>query len=291
MAVFQQLVNGLSIGGIYALMAVGYSLIYSLLNFTNFAHGAVVMAGAYVGFYTFTLITPSLPLALVGAVLIGGLLSLLYERLAYRPLRLKGARRLYMIIAGLGIATFFENLVIVELGARFKAYPQLDSTKSITLFGAQVAVIDMEILVFSLIALLVFQLWLNRSRHGLAIRAAAHRLDTTSLMGVNVDMMVGVVFFLAGALGGLAGVFLGAKYTAYPQLGYLTLKAFISAVLGGLGSLPGAVLGSFVLGITETFVAAYISSSMRDVFSFALLVGLLIIRPSGLMGKMTEEKA
>lgn len=288
---FQQLINGLSIGSIYALMAVGYSLVYSLLNFTNFAHGAVVMAGAYAGFYSLTYLSPNLGVALVVAVTVGALFSIAYERLAYRPLRMKGARRLYMIIAGLGIATFFENLVIVKLGARFKAYPQLDATESITVLGAQVAVIDMKILFYSLITLLFFQLWLNRSRHGLAIRAAAHRLDTTSLMGVNVDRMVAYVFLLAGALGGLAGVFLGAKYTAYPQLGAMTLKAFISAVLGGLGSLPGAVLGSFLLGITETFVAAYLSSTLRDVFAFGLLGVLLVLRPSGLLGKVTEEKA
>lgn len=288
---FQQLIIGLSIGSVYALMAVGYSLIYSLLNFTNFAHGAVVMAGAYAGYYCLALISPSMGVALLGAVLVGALLSFIYERLAYRPLRLKGARRLYMIIAGLGIATFFENLVIVQLGARFKAYPQLDATRSVTVLGAQVATIDIQILIFSLVALALFQLWLTRSRHGLAIRAAAHRLDTTALMGVNVDRLIGVVFLLAGALGGLAGAFLGAKYTAYPQLGYMTLKAFISAVLGGLGSLPGAVLGSFVLGVLETFVAAYLSSTLRDVFAFALLAALLILRPSGLLGKAAEEKA
>jgi len=155
----------------------------------------------------------------------------------------------------------------------------------------EIAVVDIMIVAVSLIALLIFQLIISRTRAGLAIRAAAHNLATAGLMGVNSDALVILVFLIAGTLAGLAGIFLGVKYTAYPQLGAMTLKAFISAVFGGLGSLPGAVAGAYALGILETFVSAYISSSMRDVFSFLLLVLVLLFRPQGLMGRPSGEKA
>jgi len=286
----QQFFTGLSIGGIYALMAVGYSLIYSLLNFTNFAHSIAVTVGAYTGFYMLSKISPKLSIALIIAILIGGIVSAFIELISYRPLLNKGAKRIYLLIAGLGLSTAGENLIIISFGGRFKAFPNI-SANSISIFGATMGSVDIIIIIVSVITLILVEVLMRKSKVGLAIRGAAFDLDVTSLMGVNVSQLILIVFMLAGSLAGLSGFFLGMKYTAYPALGQMTLKAFIGAVLGGLGSIPGAVLGASVLGIMETLISAYVSSSMRDIFSFAIMVMVLVIKPNGFMGKNTEDKA
>ncbi len=288
----QQIINGLSIGSIYALMAVGYSLIYSLMSFTNFAHGVVVTVGAYVGFYVLTLISKNIAVAFLIVLVMGGLVSAIIELTTYRPLLLKGARRLYLVIAGLGLSIIAENLIIVTIDGRFRTYPtELFSGKSIKFFSANIGITDLQILGISIFALIIVELYIKYTRNGLAIRGAAFSSDITSLMGVNVDKLMIKVFMIAGTLAGIAGYFLGIKYTAYPQLGALTTKAFISAVLGGLGSLTGSVAGALILGVTETFVSGYISSALRDIFAFGLLVGILLFKPTGLMGKSSDDKA
>lgn len=288
----QQIVNGLSIGSIYALMAVGYSLIYSLMNFTNFAHGIVVTLGAYFGFYSLTLLNPNIALAFIVALMFGGIVSSIIELTTYRPLLLKKSERSYLVIAGLGIEIIVENLIIIILGGRFKTYPQgLFSTDAINFFGSNIGVIDLYILLISVFLLILVELYINRTKNGLAIRSAAYNTDITSIMGVDVDKLMMKVFYIAGILAGIAGYFLGIKYTAYPQMNLLSNKAFISAVLGGLGSLTGSVIGAIILGLLETFVSGYISSSLRDVFSFGLLVLVLLFRPTGIMGKSSDDKA
>ena len=289
----QQLINGLAIGSVYALMTVGYSLIYSLMSFTNFAHGVVVTISAYIGFFVLTFLTPSIPVGILVSLLGGLVGSVLIELLTYRPLLLRNARRLYLCIAGLGLSIMVENLIIVALSSRFKSYPpEVLSLGSVSLGSANVGIIDLLILGVSLVTLLVLELYIRKSRDGLAIRGAAFSLDHASIMGINTDGLMIKVFAIAGALAGIAGFFCGIKYTAYPKLGgSLTNKSFISAVLGGLGSLPGAILGSFILGILEVLVAGYISSTLRDVFSFSLLVFILLVKPTGLLGKSSEDKA
>lgn len=290
---WQQIINGLSMGAIYALMAVGYSLIYSLMNFTNFAHGIVVTVGAYVGYYVLTYFSTRITVAVGIALAVGMLVSVLIEITTYRPLLLKNARRLFLMIAGLGLSIIAENLIIITLSGRFKAYPnELLKMGTFQVLNVNIGIIDAIVLGISIVALIMVQMYVQYTRDGLAIRAASFSLENASIMGINTDGLMIKVFAIAGILAGIAGFFLGMKYTAYPQLGStLTNKAFISAVLGGLGSLPGAVLGAFILGVTETLVAGYISSAMRDIFAFALLVVILLIRPSGLMGKSSDDKA
>ncbi|MCI9512863.1 MAG: branched-chain amino acid ABC transporter permease [Oscillospiraceae bacterium] len=289
----QQLINGLAIGSVYALMTVGYSLIYSLMSFTNFAHGVVVTISAYIGFFVLTFFTPSIPLGILVSLLGGLVVSVVIELITYRPLLLRNARRLYLCIAGLGLSIMVENLIIVALSGRFKSYPpEVLNLGSVSLGKANVGIIDLLILGVSLVALLALELYIRKSREGLAIRGAAFSLDYASIMGINTDGLMIKVFAIAGALAGIAGFFCGIKYTAYPKLGgSLTNKSFISAVLGGLGSLPGAILGSFILGILEVMVAGYVSSTLRDVFSFSLLVFILLVKPTGLLGKSSEDKA
>ncbi len=289
---FQQLVNGLSIGSIYALMAVGYSLIYSLLNFTNFAHSITVTIGAFSAFFFLSSIVQNLYLGILIAVLAAGGLAVVIELLGYRPLLQKKARRIYLLITGLGISTMCENLVIISFSSRFRVYPVNFSSQSLQILGASIGQIDLIIFIVSMLALIGVELFIRKSRAGLAIRGASFDLDATSIMGVNVQKLILIVFMIAGSLAGLAGALLGAKYTAFPTLGTaMTNKAFISSVFGGLGSIPGAVLGAVLLGIGETMIASYLSSSMRDIFAYLLLVIVLFVRPSGLMGKATEDKA
>lgn len=289
---FQQLVNGLSIGSIYALMAVGYSLIYSLLNFTNFAHSITVTIGAFCAFFFLESIVQNLSLGIFIAVLVSGILAVIIEVLGYQPLLKKKARRIYLLIVGLGISTMCENLVIISFSSRFRVYRVNFSNKPINLFGASIGLIDLIIFAVSITALVLVQVFIRKSRSGLAIRGASFDLDAASLMGVNVQKLILIVFFIAGSLAGLAGALLGAKYTAFPTLGTaMTNKAFISSVFGGLGSIPGAVLGAIILGVSETMISGYISSSMRDIFAYTLLVIVLFVRPEGLMGKSTEDKA
>ena len=289
---FQQLVNGLSIGSIYALMAVGYSLIYSLLNFTNFAHSITVTIAAFSAFYFMSYIVGNLYLGIFFAVIVSGVIAMLIELLGYRPLLKKKAKRIYLLITGLGISTMCENLIIIAFTSRFRVYPENFSTESVNVFSATVGQVDIIIFAVSVLALILVELFIQKSRAGLAIRGASFDLDATSLMGVNVQQLILVVFLIAGSLAGLAGALLGAKYTAYPALGSaMTNKAFISSVVGGLGSIPGAVLGALLLGVGETMISGYLSSSLRDVFAYLLLVLILFIRPSGLMGKATGDKA
>ncbi len=289
---FQQLINGLSVGGIYALMAVGYSLIYSLLNFTNFAHSITVTIGAFATFYFLTAVFENLYIGIIVAVVAAGILAMLIELLGYSVLLKKNAQRIYLLITGLGISTMCDNLVIIAFTSRFRVYPVNFSTEAVNIFGATVGQVDLIVFAVSAIALILVQLFIQKSRAGLAIRGASYSLDTTSLMGVNTQKLILIVFMIAGALAGLAGALLGAKYTAYPALGTnMANKAFISSVVGGLGSIPGAVIGAMVLGLCEVFISSYVSSAMRDIFSYALLVIILFVRPSGLMGVDTGDKA
>ena len=286
----QTLVTGLAIGGIYALMAVGYSLVFSILNFSNFAYGSIIMLGAYVGYYL--MMKAGLPLAIsvVGSILGAAFLCYLNERMAYSSLRKRNAASLYFMISAMGTAIFLENLVYATIGSRFYAFPEMITQQNITFLGASIGVLDVFAIVFSFAAIYTLHYFLQHSRIGIAIRAASYDMQVSQLNGVNITRLVGWVFLLAGALAGLSGMFLGMKYMVYPTMGWITNKAYIAAVIGGLGSLPGAVVGGLILGVLETLVSAYVSSVIRDVFSFSLLVVLLLVLPTGLFGKYLEEK-
>jgi branched-chain amino acid transport system permease protein len=289
--ILQQVINGISIGSVYALIAVGYSLVYSILKFSNFAHGGVLMLGSYFGFFGLTLLKVpfwvALPLAIVGA----GLLGVVNERLAYRPIRMRNSPLLYLMISSLGASIFLENFTIVTIGPNFRTYPDVFPIQPYMIGDLSIGRLDVIIMVIGAISMALLTWIIYGTRIGNAIRATSYNMRVASLMGINPDWIVALVFFLAGASAGLGGVLFGIKYTVWPQMGALTLKAFIAAVVGGLGSLPGAVLGAMVLGVTETFAAAFVSSAFRDLFSYALMIIIIIIRPGGLLGTVTGEKA
>jgi branched-chain amino acid transport system permease protein len=286
----QTLLTGLAIGGIYALMAVGYSLVFSILNFSNFAYGSIIMLGSYVSYFAMVKMGMPIGLAVLCSIVGGALLCFLNERLAYGPLRRRRASSLFFMISAMGTAIFLENLVYAVVGAHFYAFPEVFTKTNLTFAGASISVLDVFAILFSAVTIYALHAFLQRSRLGIAIRAASYDISVCSLNGVNNSALIGLVFMLAGGLAGVSGTFLGMKYIVYPTMGWITNKAYIAAVIGGLGSLPGAVVGGILLGILETFVSAYVSSVVRDVFSFSLLVLLLLVLPTGLFGRFLEEK-
>jgi branched-chain amino acid transport system permease protein len=287
----QQLVNGLSIGSVYALMAVGYSLVYSIMNFSNFAHGGVIMLGAYFGFFGLTAFGMPFGVAFVVAALATAAVAVLLERLAYKPLRDRRAPFLYFIITAMGASIFIENFVIATIGPNFKTYPEIFAAGAIHVGKLDVGRIDIVMFAIAAVCLAALILFIDYTKMGKAIQATAYNMKASALMGINTDRVIIIVFALGGALAGVAGVLFGMKYTVYPQIGNITMKSFIAAVFGGLGSLPGALIGSVILGIIETLVAGYISSSYRDLIAFLILIAMLIFRPNGIMGKSSEDKA
>lgn len=287
----QQLINGLSIGGVYALMAVGYSLVYSIMNFSNFAHGGVIMFGAYFGFFFMTLYKFPFPVAFIASAICAGILAVVVERIAYKPLRNRKAPFLYFIISAMGVSIFLENIVIATIGPTFRTYPEVFASAPIPIGPVAIGRIDLTMFIISAVCLAVLIYLLDFTKIGKAIQATAYNMKASALMGINTDMIIIVIFAIGGILAGVAGVLFGMKYTVYPQIGNITIKSFIAAVFGGLGSIQGAVIGSILLGIIETITSGYLSSQYRDLIAFTLLILVLVVRPMGLMGKITEDKA
>ena len=288
--VFQTLVTGLAIGGIYSLMAVGYSLIFSILNFSNFAYGGIIMLASFAGYYAMTKLGVNVVIALFVSMAAMACVSLLTERVAYSSLRKRHAPPMYFMISAMGLSIFLENLVYATIGAHFYAYPVIFEKTTIDIFGAALGKMDLFAIVFSAVAIAVLNYFINRTRTGIAIRAASYDSTVATLNGVNLGKVIGLVFVIAGAFAGISGMFLGIKYMAYPNMGWITNKAYIAAVIGGLGSLPGAIWGGIILGVVESFISVYVTSTFRDVFSFSILIIILLIKPAGLMGKYLEEK-
>ncbi len=287
----QQIINGLSLGSVYALIAVGYSLVYSILLFSNFAHGGFLIIGGYICYYSLRLLGTNIWIAGLMSLVGAGLSAILTERLAYKPIRERTNVTLYLLIASMGMSIVIENIFVIVAGGRFRALPPVIPTHPVDLFGvATTSAFDLLSLVAAVVFLGGLQLFLSKTKWGLAIRAAAYDLRTAGLMGVNVNLLISIVFFVAGLLASVGGIFLSVRYTLFPQLGMITIKAFVAAVIGGLGSLPGAVVGSLILGLSEMLTAGFLSSQLRDLVVFSLLVFTLIVRPTGLFGRDVKEK-
>ncbi len=294
--IFQTIVTGLSIGSIYALMAVGYSLVFSVLNFSNFAHGAVITLGAYIAWAMMVSVFkmsffPALVISMLGA----GIIAFIVERVAYSTLRHRHAPSLYLMISAMGVSIALQNVLYATIGANLYALPPIFKQDTFTIGTATISRMDIFAFVFSVIAIALLTLVINKTKVGMAIRAASHDAEMCSVLGINLDMVVAVLFLLAGSLGGMAGVFMGVKYMVYPSMGWITNKAYIGAVIGGLGSLPGAIVGGILLGLMESLVSVTTIGSVplstfRDVFSFGILVILLVLRPTGLFGRHVEDK-
>jgi branched-chain amino acid transport system permease protein len=299
----QQLINGLTIGSIYALIALGYTMVYGILRLINFAHGDIYMAGAYAGFFIATgfgfAVSPSVlafVVTLVGAMIIAAIIGMIVERFAYRPVRKYS--RMTTLITAIGVSLFIENLFVFLFTNTPRAFPQLLSNSTYHLFG-NAAISKSQILIFavSLLLMMLLQFIVFKTKIGTAMRAVSFNLASAKLMGINTNLIISFTFALGSALAAAGGV-LTTQYTPqiYPLMGIITgLKAFVAAVLGGIGNVPGAVLGGLLIGMAETMVVGYgtkigVPSTFRDAVAFAILIIVLLVRPSGLLGTTVQEK-
>lgn len=296
---FQQFLNGLAIGGIYALVALGYTMVYGVLKLINFAHGDLFTIGSYLGLtmlvsWNLAGILPPFVATIAVFIMVSlfvALIGWLLERAAYRPLR--GASRLSAVVSALGASIFFENAIMLVYGARVYVYPDfLRPDHTITLLGITIPAIRL-IIIFTSIALMI-ALWafIQRTRMGAAIRAVAIDPGASRLMGINVDRVISLVFLIGPGLGGAAGLMVGIYYGQIDfTMGWVYgLKAFTAAILGGIGNIPGAMLGGFLLGVTEALAAGYIAMSWKDAVAFLVLILILIIRPTGILGERSADK-
>ncbi len=291
MEIIQQLVNGVSLGSIYALIALGYTMVYGIVKLINFAHGDVFMVGAFIGFYSITILDlgffPSLLISMVTCALMG----VLIERIAYKPLR--NATRIAALITAIGVSLLIEYGMIYVRGAQPEAYPSdVVPAVSLDFLGVKVSSQSLLILGTSLVLMVLLQFIVHKTKIGKAMRAVSHDMDAARLMGINVNNTISATFAIGSALAGAAGVAFGMYYTKIePLMGIIPgLKAFVAAVLGGIGIIPGAMVGGLLLGVIESLVSAAGFSLWRDGVAFVVLILILIFRPAGLFGKNVREK-
>ncbi|MRR33881.1 branched-chain amino acid ABC transporter permease [bacterium] len=285
------MLNAAQLGAVYALIALGYTMVYGTIRLINFAHGDIFMLGGYIGFLLVTAVS-GMPLVIMMplAMLLTALVGVLIERVAYR--RLRNAQRMSLVITALGVGIFLENLVRLLVGPQTRQLPAQLPNKVVQLFNGVVVTEDKILIIFISLALMVV-LWLfvNKTLLGTAMRAVADNKDAVQLMGINLNMIITVTFAIGSALAAAGGIFFGQAYSIDPYMGIdLGWKAFIAAVIGGIGSIEGAVLGSFLLAGVEVLTVAYLSSNMKNGIAFGLLILLLLIRPNGIMGKPELKK-
>ena len=298
----QQLVNGLTIGSTYALIAIGYTMVYGIIGMINFAHGEVYMIGSYVAFIAIIGLTmlglDSLPLIIIGAFVASIVVTSAYgysiERIAYRPLR--GSNRLIPLISAIGMSIFLQNGVLLAQDSKDKAIPNLIPGNIV--FGSggasEVVISYMQVLIFvvTFLVMLALTLFISRSRLGRACRACAEDIKMANLLGINTNNIIALTFVIGAALAAVAAVLLGMQYGVInPNMGFLAgIKAFTAAVLGGIGSIPGAMLGGLLLGVAEAFGADIFGDQYKDVVAFSLLILVLLFRPTGILGRPEVEK-
>ncbi|PIE25053.1 MAG: high-affinity branched-chain amino acid ABC transporter permease LivH [Neptuniibacter caesariensis] len=298
----QQLINGLTIGSTYALIAIGYTMVYGIIGMINFAHGEIYMIGSYVTFIVITGLLGmglvSLPIVLIVALIVAVIVSSTYgwtvERVAYRPLR--GSNRLIPLISAIGMSIFLQNYVGLSQGYRDAALPpQIVGGWTFgdpTVFEVSISYMQSIIWIATLVTMTALTLFISRSRMGRACRACSEDLGMTNLLGIDTNKIIALTFIIGAALAAVAGILLSLHYGVInPFVGFIAgLKAFTAAVLGGIGSIPGAMLGGLILGVTEAMTGAFFPAEYKDAVSFGLLVLILLFRPSGLLGKPEVEK-
>ncbi|HEV2359476.1 MAG TPA: branched-chain amino acid ABC transporter permease [bacterium] len=293
----QQLVNGLTVGAFYALIALGYTMVYGIIRLINFAHGDIYAVGAFLGLSTYGLMALlhienallTTLLALIVSMGCTGLLGMLMYRLAYRPLL---HARLSILISAIGASLTLEYGLLLIYSPSFLVYPHLFGREGPSFAGIGISWLQVLIFVSSLVLMAALYVVVHRTKTGMAMRALAINQDAARLMGINVNRVIGLTFFMGSTLAAFAGVLTGLYYSQISFLmGFLIgLKAFTAAVLGGIGNIPGAVLGGFLLGILESLAAGYYSSRWKDVVAFAILIIILVVRPRGLLGERVVER-
>ena len=286
----QQLINGVSLGSIYALIALGYTMVYGIIKLINFAHGDIYMVGAYIGFFATSMLHLPVVPALIISMIVTGLLGMLIERLAYRPLR--HAPKVSVLITAIGVSLFLEYTSMFFVSPQPRTFPNV--MESVTYHMGPFVVNSQQILilVITTILMVVLTYIVQKTKIGKAMRAVSFDTETAQLMGIDANRVISITFGIGSALAAAGGVLVGVYYNSIdPLMGIMPgLKAFIAAVLGGIGIIPGAMAGGVILGIIESLVSGFLSSTFRDAAAFAILILVLLFKPSGLFGKNTREK-
>ncbi len=294
----QHTINGLALGSIYALVALGYTMVFGVLQLINFAHGDIFMVGSFIGLYSFRYLMPNAEPSLLTALIViliammgSALVGVIIEKFAYRPLR--KAPRINILITAIGVSLFLEYGGQLVFGASPQFVPEILPRKLIDI-GGDIILDSNQITIFviSFVLMQILQFLVFKTQFGRAMRAISHSLETANLIGINVNKVILITFIIGSSLAGAAGVLYGVAYPKIdPLLGLLPgLKAFIAAVLGGIGNITGAVIGAILLGLSETYVAGYVSSTYRDALAFVILILVLLVRPAGLLGTKKIEK-
>lgn len=286
---FQQIINGLSLGSIYALIALGYTMVYGIIQLINFAHGDIYMIGAFTGYFAIMSGLP-FPVALLLAMVCPAIVGAVMERAAYKPLRY--SPRITALITAIGVSLFLENLGILILKPDPRSFPHVFDAAPFKFSGVTVSAAQVLTFTVTLVLMVGLTLFIRHTKTGKAMRALAQDLEAAQLMGININRIISATFTIGSALAGAAGVMVGILIPRIePLMGIMPgLKAFVAAVIGGIGSIPGAMLGGVLMGLVETLATGFISSTWRDAIAFGLLIVILLFKPSGILGRNVREK-
>lgn len=283
-------ISGLGLGSVYAIIALGYTMVYGIAKMLNFAHGDVIMVGAYIAFFSLTRFNLPLPAAILVSMLVCTVLGVVIERLAYKPLR--QAPSLAVLITAIGVSYFLQNGAQILWSSSSKVFPSVISNGSLKLGGLSISYLTLITILTCIVIMVCLTTFINRTRTGSAMRACSEDKGASMLMGINVNQIISITFAIGSGLAAIASVLLAATYpSVYPTLGAMPgIKAFTAAVFGGIGSIPGAFVGGLILGVIEILSKAYISTQMSDAIVFAVLIIILLIKPTGLLGKKVNVK-
>lgn len=286
----QQMINGIALGSIYALVALGYTMVYGTIKLINFAHGEVYMLGAFIGFYLIQTFDINIYLAMLIAMLCCAIIGVIIERVAYKPLR--KSTRVAALITAIGVSYFIQNLMAYQLGPEVRAFPAAMKTQVYHVAGIVINSKQLFVFITTIILMIVLTLIVNKTKMGKAMRAVAVDAEAAQLMGIDVNRVISFTFALGSGLAGIAGVLVGVYYNSIsPFMGVTSgLKAFVAAVVGGIGSIPGAMVGGYLIGLLETLVTYLGWSTYKDAAVYVLLIIILLVLPAGLFGKNVREK-
>ena len=292
MVFLSYLISGLSLGSVYAIIALGYTMVYGIAKMLNFAHGDIIMIGAYVAFFALTYFHLPLPVVVLVSVAVCTVLGVVIERLAYKPLR--QASSLSVLITAIGVSYFLQNTAQLLWSSATKVFPSVLGNESLKLFSGKLSISYLTIITIltCVVVMVCLTLFINKTKIGKAMRACSEDKGAAELMGINVDTTISITFAIGSGLAAIAAILLCLTYpSVYPTLGSMPgIKAFTAAVFGGIGSIPGALVGGLMLGIIETLSKAYISTQLSDAIVFGVLIVILLIKPAGLLGHKTSEK-
>ena len=288
---FTHLINGLSLGSIYAIIAIGYTMVYGIAKMLNLAHGDVIMIGAFMAYTIISTMGLPTPLGIIGAIVICTCLGIVIEKIAYKPLR-KAASPLAVLITAIGVSYFLQNSALLIFGSDPKMFTSVVPFQSVTIGSFSIPGTTIVSITVSIILVAALQTFINKTKPGQAMLACSQDRDAASLMGISVNGTITLTFAIGSAMAAIAGVLLCSAYpTLSPTTGAMPgIKAFVAAVFGGIGSIPGAMIGGLVLGVIEILSRAYISSQLSDAIVFSVLIIVLLVKPTGLFGKVIQEK-